>query len=131
MGADPVEQKIKELTPFWDRMQRMDQERVAREEQETEEVWEGFAVGDYAWLTEEASLRRGNLRMMDANGNVQTEKVKIIKLLGSKAIVETKTPLGSMIIKGEEQLDRKYFREVVKEQAAITEPKPAVQYWEV
>ena len=64
MGPDPVEQKVKELTPFWRRMQAENAARKARDQREVEEIWFGFAVGGYAWLTEEATLRRGGMRLV-------------------------------------------------------------------
>ena len=92
-------------------------------------MWEGIEVGAVE-LTEEATVRRGGLRMLRADGSVVLEVVELLEIEGDVARVQTTGGRGGYgvierlsrgDIEGMQELNIQADKQVVEH--------PAAKYW--
>ena len=122
---------IRALGEHWARMQEENRVRGEVEAERLRVMWEGIEVGAVE-LTEEATVRRGGLRMLRADGSVVLEVVELLEIEGDVARVRTtggrggyavieRLPRGD--IEGMQELDIQVEEQVIEH--------PAAQYWSV
>ena len=121
---------IEALKPGWERMRR-DKEREAIEREERlREMWDGIAVGDVVELTEEEGMRRGRLRMLGSDGEVELMQVRVIGIEGEFARVRVPMVGRYGGIEVEEMVGRGVIRGVVKEGLVVRGRGSASVYWD-
>ena len=120
---------IRALGEQWARMQEENRVRGEVEVERLRVMWEGIEVGAVE-LTEEATVRRGGLRMLRADGSVVLEVVELLEIEGDVARVRTTGGRGGYEvierlsrgdIEGMQELDLEVEDEVVDH--------PAAKYW--
>jgi hypothetical protein len=79
---------VRALGEHWARMQEENRVRGEVEVERLRVMWEGIEVGAVE-LTEEATVRRGGLRILKADGSVVLEVVELLELEGDVARVRT------------------------------------------
>ena len=102
-----------------------DEAKRLAEEERMRVMWEGIGVGAVE-LTEEATVRRGGLRMMRGNGSVVLEVVELIEIEGEFARVRTTGGRGGYAVMewmGRGDIEGMWVKEEVVERG------PAVLYW--
>ena len=101
-----------------------DEARRLAEAERLAELWAGITPGAVE-LTEEASVRRGGLRIVRGDGSVVVEVVELLGVEGDVARVRTTGGRGYQVI---ERLPRSDVKGMwVKEEEV--EHGPAVLYW--
>ena len=119
------------LMPQWLEMARKQREVELMEAERMREMWEGIEAGPVE-LTEEATVRRGGLRMLRADGSVVLEVVELLEIEGDVARVRTTGGRGGYEvierlsrgdIEGMQDLNIQADKQVVEH--------PAAKYWSI
>lgn len=116
---------IRALGEHWARMQEENRVRGEVEAERLRVMWEGIEVGAVE-LTEEATVRRGGLRILKADGSVVLEAVELLEIEGDVARVRTTGGRGGYGVI--ERLSRGDIEGMQEVEEQVVE-HPAAKYW--
>ena len=120
---------VRALGEYWARMQEENRVRGEVEAERLRVMWEGIEVGAVE-LTEEATVRRGGLRMLRADGSVVLEVVELLEIEGDVARVRTTGGRGGYeVIETLSRGDIEGMQELNLEVEDEVVDHPAAKYW--
>jgi hypothetical protein len=122
---------VRALGEYWARMQEENRVRGEVEAERLRVMWEGIEVGAVE-LTEEATVRRGGLRMLRADGSVVLEVVELLEIEGDVARVRTTGGRGGYeVIERLSRGDIEGMQELNLEVEEQVVEHPAARYWSI
>ena len=122
---------VRALGEYWARMQEENRVRGEVEAERLRVMWEGIEVGAVE-LTEEATVRRGGLRMLRADGSVVLEVVELLEIEGDVARVRTTGGRGRYeVIERLSRGDIEGMQELNLEVEEQVVEHPAAKYWSI
>jgi hypothetical protein len=120
---------IRALGEHWARMQEDNRVRAKAEAERLRVMWEGIEAGAVE-LTEAATVERGGLRMLRADGSVVLEVVELLSIEGEFARVRTTGCLrGYAVMELLRRGDIEGMQELNFEVEEQVMEHPAAQYW--
>ena len=131
LGVDVVAERTAELMRLMEVWRPAEEAQRAAEEERLRVMWEGISAGPIE-LTEAATVERGGLRMLRADGSVVLEVVELLSIEGEFARVRTTGCLRGYAvmellrrgdIEGMQELNIQADKQVMEH--------PAAQYWSV
>jgi hypothetical protein len=131
LGVDVVAERTAELMRLMEVWRPAEEAQRAAEEERLRVMWEGIEAGPVE-LTEAATVERGGLRMLRADGSVVLEVVELLEIEGEFARVRTTGGRGGYAvmellrrgdIEGMQELNHRPEEQVIEH--------PAAQYWSV
>jgi hypothetical protein len=122
---------VRALGEYWARMQEENRVRGEVEAERLRVMWEGIEVGAVE-LTEEATVRRGGLRMLRADGSVVLEVVELLEIEGDVARARTTGGRGGYeVIERLSRGDIEGMQELNLEVEEQVVEHPAARYWSI
>ena len=122
---------VRALGEYWARMQEESRVRGAAEAERLRVTWEGIEVGAVE-LTEEATVRRGGLRILRADGSVVLEVVELLEIECDVARVRTIGGGGGYeVIERLSRGDIEGMQELSLEAEDQVVEHPAAKYWSI